>query len=346
MACPAQHLLCILVPGPSTMGAWAQGSRWQVPLASASAVLTVQSWGLEKLRVPPNGLPGSDGRVVLCFSVRAPRRPDCGRVGASQGRRWPLSKLLSWPGSVGVAPQTDVSGFLVTSLHDEEGIVKEIDISHHVKEGFEKADPSQFELLKVLGQGSYGKVSGASAPGLGVIAKASRPLNSSQRVCERHQRLLFRKEDVSGEEQTRLAEEVFLVRKTRGSDAGQLYAMKVLKKATLKGWSPVNVAWLHASTVEPHAGTVELHASTVEPHTGTVEPHVGTTELHASTVEPHAGTVELHAGTTELHAGTTEPYAGTTELHVDTMEPHVGTTEPHAGTAASDGRGALAQCPQ
>ncbi|XP_023079356.1 ribosomal protein S6 kinase alpha-2 isoform X2 [Piliocolobus tephrosceles] len=67
---------------------------------------------------------------------------------------------------------------------EEEGIVKEIDISHHVKEGFEKADPSQFELLKVLGQGSYGKV--------------------------------------------------FLVRKVKGSDAGQLYAMKVLKKATLK----------------------------------------------------------------------------------------------------------------
>ncbi|XP_037989515.1 ribosomal protein S6 kinase alpha-2 isoform X5 [Motacilla alba alba] len=69
-------------------------------------------------------------------------------------------------------------------LKKEEGIVKEIDISHHVKEGFEKADPSQFELLKVLGQGSYGKV--------------------------------------------------FLVRKVKGSDAGQLYAMKVLKKATLK----------------------------------------------------------------------------------------------------------------
>ncbi|XP_077781961.1 ribosomal protein S6 kinase alpha-2 isoform X1 [Podarcis muralis] len=70
------------------------------------------------------------------------------------------------------------------STNEEEGIVKEIDISHHVKEGFEKADPSQFELLKVLGQGSYGKV--------------------------------------------------FLVRKVKGSDAGQLYAMKVLKKATLK----------------------------------------------------------------------------------------------------------------
>uniref|UniRef100_A0A671FNF3 Ribosomal protein S6 kinase n=1 Tax=Rhinolophus ferrumequinum TaxID=59479 RepID=A0A671FNF3_RHIFE len=70
------------------------------------------------------------------------------------------------------------------TVGEEEGIVKEIDISHHVKEGFEKADPSQFELLKVLGQGSYGKV--------------------------------------------------FLVRKIKGSDAGQLYAMKVLKKATLK----------------------------------------------------------------------------------------------------------------
>uniref|UniRef100_H2M285 non-specific serine/threonine protein kinase n=1 Tax=Oryzias latipes TaxID=8090 RepID=H2M285_ORYLA len=63
-------------------------------------------------------------------------------------------------------------------------LLKEIDISHHVKEGCEKADPSQFQLLKVLGQGSYGKV--------------------------------------------------FLVRKIRGADRGQLYAMKVLKKATLK----------------------------------------------------------------------------------------------------------------
>ena len=40
----------------------------------------------------------------------------------------------------------------------DDSILKEIDISNHVKEGFEKADPSQFELLKVLGQGSYGKV--------------------------------------------------------------------------------------------------------------------------------------------------------------------------------------------
>lgn len=53
-----------------------------------------------------------------------------------------------------------------------------------VRNGHDKADPSQFELLKVLGEGSFGKV--------------------------------------------------FLVRKSAGSDAGTLYAMKVLKKATLK----------------------------------------------------------------------------------------------------------------
>uniref|UniRef100_A0A182PAB9 Non-specific serine/threonine protein kinase n=1 Tax=Anopheles epiroticus TaxID=199890 RepID=A0A182PAB9_9DIPT len=60
----------------------------------------------------------------------------------------------------------------------------EIDIKDIIREGHEKADPSQFELLKVLGEGSFGKV--------------------------------------------------FLVRKIVGIDAGTLYAMKVLKKATLK----------------------------------------------------------------------------------------------------------------
>ena len=60
----------------------------------------------------------------------------------------------------------------------------EIEVRDLVKEGHDKADPSQFELLKVLGEGSFGKV--------------------------------------------------FLVRKIVGADAGILYAMKVLKKATLK----------------------------------------------------------------------------------------------------------------
>lgn len=64
-----------------------------------------------------------------------------------------------------------------------EGPTTEIEVSEVRKEG-EKANASQFELLKVLGQGSFGKV--------------------------------------------------FLVRKVKGQDSGKLYAMKVLKKATLK----------------------------------------------------------------------------------------------------------------
>lgn len=61
---------------------------------------------------------------------------------------------------------------------------REIEVCDVIKEGHERAHPSQFELLKVLGQGSFGKV--------------------------------------------------FLVRKIVGLDSGTLYAMKVLKKATLK----------------------------------------------------------------------------------------------------------------
>ncbi|KAL6259297.1 hypothetical protein P5V15_009215 [Pogonomyrmex californicus] len=60
----------------------------------------------------------------------------------------------------------------------------EIEVRDMVRDGYEKAEPSHFELLKVLGQGSFGKV--------------------------------------------------FLVRKVIGKDSGTLYAMKVLKKATLK----------------------------------------------------------------------------------------------------------------
>ncbi|NXN90902.1 KS6A3 kinase, partial [Rhinopomastus cyanomelas] len=92
----------------------------------------------------------------------------------------------------------------------EEGTIKEISITHHVKEGHEKADPSQFELLKVLGQGSFGKV--------------------------------------------------FLVKKISGSDARQLYAMKVLKKATLKVRDRVRTKMERDILVEVnHPFIVKLH---------------------------------------------------------------------------------------
>uniref|UniRef100_A0A3Q2XZY8 non-specific serine/threonine protein kinase n=1 Tax=Hippocampus comes TaxID=109280 RepID=A0A3Q2XZY8_HIPCM len=88
--------------------------------------------------------------------------------------------------------------------------IKEISITHHVKEGCEKADPRQFELRKVLGQGSFGKV--------------------------------------------------FLVRKVTGPDAGQLYAMKVLKKATLKVRDRVRTKMERDILVEVnHPFIVKLH---------------------------------------------------------------------------------------
>uniref|UniRef100_A0A8C0V908 Ribosomal protein S6 kinase n=1 Tax=Cyanistes caeruleus TaxID=156563 RepID=A0A8C0V908_CYACU len=90
---------------------------------------------------------------------------------------FPLSQAAPSPVQPGL-------GHFPCPLFQGEGVVQEINITHHVKEGSEKADPSQFELLKVLGQGSFGKV--------------------------------------------------FLVRKITPPDSNHLYAMKVLKKATLK----------------------------------------------------------------------------------------------------------------
>lgn len=62
----------------------------------------------------------------------------------------------------------------------------EIEVTNITKDGHPVADPSQFALLSVLGEGSFGKV--------------------------------------------------YLVKKLLGPDTGTLYAMKVLRKATLKGW--------------------------------------------------------------------------------------------------------------
>ncbi|XP_019903808.1 ribosomal protein S6 kinase alpha-3 isoform X1 [Esox lucius] len=93
---------------------------------------------------------------------------------------------------------------------NDEGSVNEISITHLVKEGSERADPRQFELRKVLGQGSFGKV--------------------------------------------------FLVKKVTGPDAGQLYAMKVLKKATLKVRDRVRTKMERDILVEVnHPFIVRLH---------------------------------------------------------------------------------------
>lgn len=48
----------------------------------------------------------------------------------------------------------------LTLQSGEDVIMKEheFEVRDLVKEGHDKADPSQFELLKVLGEGSFGKV--------------------------------------------------------------------------------------------------------------------------------------------------------------------------------------------
>uniref|UniRef100_A0A673C379 non-specific serine/threonine protein kinase n=1 Tax=Sphaeramia orbicularis TaxID=375764 RepID=A0A673C379_9TELE len=98
----------------------------------------------------------------------------------------PLAQIAEpWPTMELVQLETENQSHITWIEKDfDDGEIKEINITHVVKEGSEKADASQFELLKVLGQGSFGKV--------------------------------------------------FLVRKVTAPDANQLYAMKVLKKATLK----------------------------------------------------------------------------------------------------------------
>lgn len=71
-----------------------------------------------------------------------------------------------------------------TDRNGDDGM-HEIEVTNVTKDGHPIADPSQFALLSVLGEGSFGKV--------------------------------------------------YLVKKLVGPDAGVLYAMKVLRKATLKG---------------------------------------------------------------------------------------------------------------
>jgi len=78
----------------------------------------------------------------------------------------------------------DSGGSTGEGQNDQEEKTTEIELGNVAPSGCDRASTKDFELLRVLGQGSFGKV--------------------------------------------------FLVRKVRGQDVGTLYAMKVLKKATLK----------------------------------------------------------------------------------------------------------------
>ncbi|CAB0034513.1 unnamed protein product [Trichogramma brassicae] len=80
--------------------------------------------------------------------------------------------------------EPNFNGCPAEPMETQDVVSHEIEVRDVTRAGHEKAEPRHFELLKVLGQGSFGKV--------------------------------------------------FLVRKTIGRDKGTLYAMKVLKKATLK----------------------------------------------------------------------------------------------------------------
>ncbi|EPQ10590.1 Ribosomal protein S6 kinase alpha-3 [Myotis brandtii] len=220
--------------------AWHPAVAWHCPL-TCSTILPVGRW----IGARPS-VPGSFSGPLLLPLVTF-----CGAISGAIGPRW----HPPWPGTTcSPAPPSHHSSALIsahragsdsTATHcqhcitnachvlrlplvngqqimdepmgeeeinpqTEEGSIKEIAITHHVKEGHEKADPSQFELLKVLGQGSFGKV--------------------------------------------------FLVKKISGSDARQLYAMKVLKKATLKVRDRVRTKMERDILVEVnHPFIVKLH---------------------------------------------------------------------------------------
>ncbi|XP_055932617.1 ribosomal protein S6 kinase 2 beta-like isoform X1 [Argiope bruennichi] len=87
---------------------------------------------------------------------------------------------------------------------------REIEVKNVTKDGHPKADPSHFALIKMLGQGSFGKV--------------------------------------------------FLVRKLTGPDVNTLYAMKVLKKASLKVRDRARTKYERDILVEVHHPfIVKLH---------------------------------------------------------------------------------------
>ncbi|KAG7265763.1 hypothetical protein CRUP_014513 [Coryphaenoides rupestris] len=151
---------------------------------------------------------------------------------------WPTMELVQLETENGQSTTDDG----VTPAVKEETEIKEINITHVVKEGSEKADASQFELLKVLGQGSFGKVF--------LVRKVTPPDHNQLYAMKEETEIKeinithvvkegSEKADASQFELLKVLGQgsfgkVFLVRKVTPPDHNQLYAMKVLKKATLK----------------------------------------------------------------------------------------------------------------
>lgn len=191
-----------------------EGRRQRAAVAAGAAAVVLSR----------SGCPATLRGPVVCLAAPAPppgERESGARSCGSRAGKMPLAQLADPWQKMAVESAAESSTENGQQIVDEpmgeddinpqnEEEIKEIAITHHVKEGHEKADPSQFELLKVLGQGSFGKV--------------------------------------------------FLVKKISGSDARQLYAMKVLKKATLKVRDRVRTKMERDILVEVnHPFIVKLH---------------------------------------------------------------------------------------
>lgn len=90
-------------------------------------------------------------------------------VGTSKSKPIPFNQSNSSSLHNNISIKQDKDDELVEELEDDqddnhnndsdEHTGHEIELKEIIKEGHERADQSQFELLKVLGQGSFGKVS-------------------------------------------------------------------------------------------------------------------------------------------------------------------------------------------
>lgn len=89
-------------------------------------------------------------------------------IGTSKSKPIPFNQPNSSILHNNIGPRPDREDEIADELEDDleenqndsdENSGHEIELKELIKEGHERAERSQFELLKVLGQGSFGKVS-------------------------------------------------------------------------------------------------------------------------------------------------------------------------------------------